>query len=447
MASCERQAGPSLRPFLPWWLDPFWGFGVFMTGVWAWSWFLPESLYLDAWHTPKFLTLETFGVGLLLIVSYLAGVPVGRVLVHGLETRQHGDPREDAGVEGLLLKAFYGGLVLTLVGYGAWFGLAVARGFSIQHLVGLLMGQPGLFTAVKAQYFATVPGLTTLTQLGPPTVLLGLLLKERHKLGWPIMAVAMLALLRALINSERLALMEVVVPAAVLMLGLQAFKGAFSSARARLALSLAPLAAPPLMIGLFAAFEFNRSWVSYYMHQGGALWEFASYRLAGYYATSINNGAMLLADSQHALPLPYFTLRWLWEFPLLDRVLAYEAWTGVSLGAWFSGLLAYEGNPEFNNPCGLVLPVLDYGLFGGMLFWLAAGVAVGMIYAWYRRGRLVGLLCYPLVYLGLLEVPRFLMWFDGRMLPQWAMLLGVVLLLAMWRARGATAAEPQEATA
>jgi hypothetical protein len=61
------------------------------------------------------------------------------------------------------------------------------------------------------------------------------------------------------------------------------------------------------------------------------------------------------------------------------------------------------------------------------------GVICGVVYQLFRRKQLAGLLLYPIVFLGLLEIPLALYWSEGRSFPALFMLVTVALLLPLVR--------------
>ena len=99
-------------------------------------------------------------------------------------------------------------------------------------------------------------------------------------------------------------------------------------------------------------------------------------------------------------------------------------------------MLTQYGNPEFNNPGGLAVPVIDFGPVGALVFFLIAGVVIGFAYRSWRQGNPVGLLVYPVFFTGLLELPRYLYWTEGRVFPAMVFLLATAWF--MTRSRRAT---------
>ena len=80
----------------------------------------------------------------------------------------------------------------------------------------------------------------------------------------------------------------------------------------------------------------------------------------------------------------------------------------------YPAVLTRGANPEFDNPDGILLPDIDYGLFGGILYWVLAGMLFALLFRWFRERRAWGLCLYPMVFLHLLEVPRGLYLSDAR---------------------------------
>ena len=74
-----------------------------------------------------------------------------------------------------------------------------------------------------------------------------------------------------------------------------------------------PVAGIALVIVTFAFFEYFRSWMFYRMHGEDSFPTFVLNRLAGYYATAINNGAVIVDHMTWPGRLPYDTLESFWS--------------------------------------------------------------------------------------------------------------------------------------
>src|SRR5262249_3807818 len=224
------------------------------------------------------------------------------------------------------------------------------------------------------------------------------------------------------LNSERFALIELFVPFLAAALALRRRFGK----SATIAINLAPPVGVACLFFVFTSFEYFRSWTNYYAGRGLNLWEFGAMRLLGYYVTSFNNGAYFL-NRLDPLNAPYFTLHFLWGFPLTSPLIKrfFSDPLLDSSDKWFYfPFLEAEANAVFNNAGGMLFPLMDFGQAGGLVYWFLIGIVWGVVYASYRRRELSGLLLYPMIYLGLLEAPLALYWGEGRAFPALMLLAG-----------------------
>ena len=152
--------------------------------------------------------------------------------------------------------------------------------------------------------------------------------------------------------------------------------------------------------------------------------EFMLDRLAGYYATAYNNGALALQASHGVARLPYQSVEVLWTAPGVGLARPLRPAELHISPTSYDTLLMQHANPEFNSPGGLAIPFLDYGTVGGFVFLLLVGSLIGLVYRELRDGTSWATLLYPLLVTGLFELPRYLYWAQGRITPA---LLGLVL--------------------
>lgn len=325
---------------------------------------------------------------------------------------------------------------LTVLGYVAFALAGAARGASLTALLGALASQENYSGDIKRS-FAPVTGITTLTQMGIAyAVLGGLLLAAGHRQGVRrrLAVVVVLALLRTYFLTERLAVLEVAVPLLVLL-------AVAAQRRGSVLPGPAPFVAVPALVVIFGLFEYSRSWVFFRSRTTSSYSEFVLDRLAGYYGTAYNNGAVLLEHGDYPGRLPYGSLQAVWDAPGAGALDLYGRLGGGDAAAVSAQALERYANPEFNSPCGLCTPLLDFGTTGGMVFWLLAGVALGALYAGFRSGHAAGLLLYPVAFLGILEIPRYLFWTHGRIVGP--VLLLVVTAVYLQRAGSDPGAEEQ----
>jgi oligosaccharide repeat unit polymerase len=414
-----------------WWLNPAWIAGLMGLVVSVAAYAIPDSLYQALWKTPryfdgKFLILA-LGLTALFVLGASAGMGSGKRAARV-------DWKEELPWP-LIVRCFRGCFYGAVTGYLIWAGAAVSRGASLSLAIGVMSGEKGAAELMKDVYLVTISGVTTLTQLGLVAMVLGVMIGAAH--GWktvrvPIAVLFGLAIVRALFNSERLAILELALPAGVLAIRLVVLESTLYQGRIRAALKFLPAIAAALLFPLFATFEYFRSWSSYYSSGDVSFWTFASVRLAGYYATALNNGALLVSRLD-PVGAPFSTFHFLWRLPPFSSIVQ-GLYPNLKLDNVdfdpYLQILSREANQEFNNQSGLFPPIIDYGVPGAMLFWLLAGLLCGLLYRWFREGKLAGLFFYPLFFTGITETTRILYWGEGRVVIAYMVLLPLAWMCA-----------------
>jgi oligosaccharide repeat unit polymerase len=423
--------GPSLFLMLRaipsiWWLHPasLFGAGAVLTlaiavGTSEWGFQLYDTRkYLEPWH----LAMGMGAWGIFSLGVWLA-------MSTGPEPRKQLRQPDDA-----LIPWFWLGYLLTMAGYAIWLLVGLKNGLSLAIVRDLLQGaDQATADTIKNEIFPTIPGVTTATQFGIAAVLLGtwLYCRGRTSLRWPLISLLATAAARAFIYSERLALIELAIPAIVIVLRLW-FLNHPQPAWRHAALALLPLVAVPLVIVLFGLFESFRSW-QYYKDSFGSLTEFTIWRFCGYYTTAHNNGAMSMT-LRGPWAVPFSTLSWFWEFPLIERSpFGYEQLVGLNPADIHTDTLERYGNAELNNDGGLFTPARDFGWIGYGPFWLLYGFLAGKAYRGFRAGSFAGCMFYPLFLMALLELPRLQYLTATRTFPSMMLLFAVMAWLAWQR--------------
>jgi hypothetical protein len=269
----------------------------------------------------------------------------------------------------------------------------------------------GLGAEEAKQSMNRMPGITSFTNIAPLfcAVWSGARLDPRFRpttdLKCIFAVLALLTLSRAIVGSERLALVEFVAP---LVLAQAAFHSRPSFVRAAF-----PVLGLVAFVAYFAAAEFLRSWQYYQFEMSDQFWEFSILRLVGYYSTSLNNG-MGMFQLHSPLGLPYFTAGALAKLPI------WSFW-GTQAGSisddiWAVYLFEF-GNGEFNNLSGLFVPLIDFGLAIGLMVMGIIGIVVGLLYRGYAQRRIAGLILYPTCYIGTLEIIRLFYFGESRVVP------------------------------
>ncbi|MCK6425978.1 MAG: hypothetical protein L6Q75_12895 [Burkholderiaceae bacterium] len=243
-----------------------------------------------------------------------------------------------------------------------------------------------------------------------------------------LLVLTLLTLLRVYAQSERLALMEILVPFG---LALGKWMSSRRSGAWKLAAALGPFGALPLVILYFGAAEYFRSWGSDTYRGKTSFWEFAIGRFVSYYVTSLNNGAGVVATT----PDPT------WKF---EHVMEWAHRAPFGLGPEFSEYVGYNAeakssfvwflrtyvDPEFNSNSGIYVPVADLGVPMALAYMLLIGVGAGLAFRAYRAQRLGGVLFFPLFFITFLEIFRYPFLGQPRA-TTWA--LGILLALALVR--------------
>jgi hypothetical protein len=185
-------------------------------------------------------------------------------------------------------------------------------------------------------------------------------------------------------------------------------------------------------------FEYTRSWTFYSKQYNGSFFDFATQRFFGYYATAYNNGYLLITYATPPNRWPTGTWAALWSAPGIAQIDLRTRLSGVDPDRLYDSALRLYGNPEFNNPSGIAEAVADYGYAGAAVYFFVVGIVFGVLYTWFVAAKPFGILFYPVAFLGMLELPRYMYWTEGRAVPA-LVALGVVGFLMQ---RKAADAEP-----
>lgn len=273
----------------------------------------------------------------------------------------------------------------------------------------ILEGEPGAADMVRA-YADQIPGVTSQENLFSLVVVLFMIKPAltglRPTMGekWVLGLILGLTALKVLVHSERLALIELLIPLFILI---------SASRRRSILWGLAPMIGVAALFVFFAATEYFRSWASFYAARSDDLFEFALERIVGYYVTAVNNGAYIYGHD-HSFFFPVYSGAWLWRLPIpgLSDYLADLTGTRLDTMTVLSGL-----NVEFNNPSGIFAPLIDFGPVIGVLVWVGLGYVSGRLYRCFVDGHCLGLILFPTWYVGVLEIPRIFYWGDSRYFP------------------------------
>jgi len=315
----------------------------------------------------------------------------------------------------------------TALAYLIWFGPMVATRPDI--VIGILLGSSGAVYESRdvAQH---IPGVTSVTQFGIAYTIIYATkvyqdreaLPRRYKLM--MYAIFAMAIFRAIVASERISLIEIAVPY---------FAVFTSSYRPRYNLQSTGIKFFPYILYavapvFFALFEYPRSWVNYYVNIYDTFSHFILDRFSLYYATSLNNICSALTN----LPSPNFrgdwTLTWLYRLPILGDIIS-PGDVDYRAGTWPQGFLEQYGDPQYNNPTGILIAVFDWGLAPSYIVMIVYGAFLGISYASFKKGAGAARYVYPIFLYSIFELLRVGYIFDAR---AFSGILGILIALLFW---------------
>jgi oligosaccharide repeat unit polymerase len=318
-------------------------------------------------------------------------------------------------------------LVLSIGAYAVWFARGIVRAGGIAELLEAWRDDPN---RVKAEILATVPGVTTLTQLAVAAIPLAVafgLARRRSLIPGLVVLVLLLAGARTVLYNERLALIELLLPTVFLV----------AAPRKVTAPRIAVYAAVLVLgaITFFAMTELRRT----YAYTGDFSAGRASTRFLGYYLTSVNNG-MVVVD-EYPARTPFSTSgEALWRFPGLRNLradhfpvlgtvsLRYEDLFGIDPERFWPQAFATQGlDYEFNVFTTPGYLAADFG-WAGLVGVFVLGLISGVLY---RRSAASSLhrALYAVWLVGLFEFMRILYFTDTRVFPAYLVFLGAYLVL------------------
>jgi hypothetical protein len=267
--------------------------------------------------------------------------------------------------------------------------------------------------------FNQLPGISSFMMAGD----VGLSLVSARMVLFPsrpsrlIMVIAYVVLgctvLRSFLNSERLALIEAVFAISI--------APTLWSPKRRQLKKFMPFIAVIGLFALFSTFEFFRSW-QYYQSSQGSFFDFALMRFLSYYVTSINNGAGMMTYIS-PVGAPALSGAWIYKFPLIE---ALDIFHFDSPAEQF---LEHYADPEFNNPGGMFVLMIDYGIAGGAVAMLVYGAIAGLLYKSFVNRGIVGMTLFPCWLAGIADLLRILYWAETRLFT--VALTGIVIIVLL----------------
>jgi hypothetical protein len=386
---------------------------LFLVGAYL----MPRDSYLTLYRSEKHIDLNVVVIGLIVYLAFILG---SSILKSGHQRPQERDVLRYCG---MFVWPLFG---LTLFGYVTWFGNAILNAGGLEPLItslGAILSQDsGEGAYVKAVLFENLSGITTFTQFGVLYATVEALLWVRRAAPRSVALTRMTIVVaftvpRAILLSERIALLEIVIPVSIILLD-----AVWSKRSYRSFVRLSPVYFGLGVVSLFAFAEYFRSWTFYKSVYAGNYLQFVADRFFGYYFTSINNAAVVF----YYEPLQPFryTLNDLLTFPYFGAKV--QEWYTMVFGDTYvhlSILLETYASYEFNTVATFGLLVNEYSVVFAPVAGFLLGLISSALHRGFARGRLVGTLLYPSWFVGLLEVSRHYIWADQRYFPVLAFLV------------------------
>jgi hypothetical protein len=401
-----------------WWLNPARLGFFFLIPLYVIIFLIPEVFgpYTVRIKFQVFFTWKYFLLGLLYLFVLIDAALLASLAFRG----QAGERPVAPSFQRYYLDVL---ALLTIAAYLIWF----RKVFMDPHvMLALITGQPGVAGMIRTGT-KTIGGVTTLTQLGVAYAVLYLHQVWASRTPFPFWrytgyfyAIVGFTLFRMYAWSERLAFIELMLPIAVLYIAYRVPRNAFT----RVGLFCLPFAGVLGLIGLFGVTEYFRSWSTHYQYQNIGFWTFVCRRLMSYYYTALNNGAGLLTVGDWPTWTLDHVLAWLYRFPMkIGAIILF-----VSDPRPTKDFLTTYADPEFNNLSGIFTVFLDIGVPLAVCHAAIVGAVLGFCWRGLRRGVGIGMILYPVLFVGLLEVFRILYLGEPRSFPTLVALIAAYML-------------------
>lgn len=315
--------------------------------------------------------------------------------------------------------------ILTLIGSIIWIIAMFIKIGSINRIIYLIFKADPI---ELRPYRVFIPGITTLTQVGPLSIVLLYIVyfnsisdKIKKKCLFSIVTIIILALIRVRLNYERLALIEVLVPLFIIFL--HYYKNDIKALRYIIIVVI-------FSYLTFTFGEYFKSWQFYKDIVDTNIFEFSFNRLISYYWTSINNGLYVISNNLDFSTPFYHILWWLWDFPLLDKVADYSQIFNINpYDVQWKILSSNLLNAEYNVFSIPGYAYWDSGILGAILFTMVSGFITGKLYTDIKNNKIEGLILYPIWFIGIIEFYRITYWSLGRSIVSYGIAILCILVI------------------
>ena len=412
----------------PWWASPSTLLVISLLVVFYAIVFVDDEQY-NIWKTPRYVThVEAVEVG-----SVIVAVLLGIVVAASISQRNNENYVADTAKflkSRQLNTLFYIFTVLTIIGYSIWIIKAFHSGLTGAEVLATIKGDPGAVSQLKGTAQPTA-GLTTLTQFGSLVVVLGILrdrLAEKNSklIVWLVL---FLSVLRFVFYAERIAFLEVAVPAVILAASLWPTKVRWPSARKWIT-NILPIVLGLFVFILFAVGEYSRSWAVLRTQTSQTYTEFIISRFLSYYATATNNGVLYgrLADANNLDHTAFYAF-----YNLPGSFFGTDAVSGTNFDQWWGMQLELFANPSLTNT-GTIFPLIgELSLATVLILFFAVGYISTVLFRQAKNGHLISMMAVPILCYAFVELPRISYLTLGRSVPIFLGILIMWFVFDLWK--------------
>lgn len=402
-----------------WWASPGWVALLLMVPISLIVAAMPRRTYLEFDQARQFFAGDQLLTALAGLLAFSAGCGIVGYVRRSAQRHRGGTAPPTRILHAHYRRAM---VAIGLVAFAGNIAVVLPVLADPGLVIAFLSGKASVFALLKEKTLQ-IPGLTSVSNLAALFAALYALKPKvaDRPLDWfdhSFAAIVFVAvMMRAVFNSERLAIIEVVLPIGIVWFGTV-------GPRWRAWIAFAPILGIAGIILLFAATEYFRSW-TYYRYYYTDYMDFVLSRIWGYYLTALNNGAGLTALYPPNFDGTY-TMTWFYRFPLFPWVEAEEA--------TFWDYAFQYATEEFNNTSGIFAPMQDFGTVFGILMWFFLGVLSGRIYDGYVQGKFQYMLIHPTWMIGVYEVLRLFYWGSSKYFPTLIVTVALIVLMVRHRA-------------
>lgn len=353
--------------------------------IWIAFFYINPDVYLCLFHSDKLIS----NIAMLNLISYTIILALFSRVGEKINWLPRVAGREEINIYSWWLTF---GLLICILAYTIWFSLGIYRAHGI---INLYLDYKNNAFFVKEVIMKPIAGITSFTQLGVICIPLSLLSKQSSRLRNALMLmIAIMDIIRSIIYSERLALLEIMIPCIIIFMIKKNYKTSLVMRNI--------IFVVVFVILFFITSEASRSFAARGIFDWGSIFQLGIFRFFGYYLTSVNNYIFAFNELSYSYPF-YFTLLPLWSLPGLEGL--YTNLTGKDVFDAVGLLSNNNLNPELNVFTMAGYWNMEFGMFGSIVFAAIFGVISGLVFSNSKKSD-YWLALYSVWLVGILEFMR-----------------------------------------